>query len=145
MDLFARVRPRVQVVVSPESVEFRLTHRSLGVPPGRFHWAPTVCLDPKSRKLYDVGKDACVEPDGVFIRLFETPRASDSQELRSISLQRFLGVGILSACETVLLRPRVEVTGITTFERRDRDRLREMLVKALVPPIVKVKSVTFLD
>jgi hypothetical protein len=117
VDFLARFRSVVRIRVAPEWV--RYDHRDTSVA-----WPGTICLDPRSTKIYNVGVDSCAEPDGVFIRIFDRGGPSTEQRLREIGLDRFFAYGALLSHESLLIRRFAEVSGLTSFERRDREELR---------------------
>ena len=138
MDLLARFRGLVRIRVAPEAVTFEFGQSS-------FSWRSTVCLDPQSTKLYDVGKDACAEPDGVFVHLFDRAAGRVDEPLRAIGFQRFFIYGAMVAREDALVNPYAEVSGLASFDRRERDGIRAAIGRALQGRQARLRGVRFLD
>lgn len=138
MDLFARFRDIVRIRVSPEEVRFDYRDSSVA-------WSSTICLEPESTRIYNVGKSSCAEPNGVFIRIFDRGGRGTDKQLREIGLDRFFAYGALVAHESLLIRPFAEVSGLASFDRRDRDEVRASIDRALRRREARIKEVCFLD
>lgn len=138
MDFFARFRNIVRIQVSPEEVRFDYRDSSVA-------WPSTICLEPESAKIYDVGKDSCADPNYVFIRIFDRGEPGADTRLREIGLDRFFAYGALVAHESLLVRPFAEVSGLASFDRRDRDEVRASIDRALRRREARIKDVCFLD
>jgi hypothetical protein len=138
MDLFARFRNVIRIQVSPEEVRFDYLDTSVA-------WSSTICLEPESTRIYDVGKDSCAAQDGVFIRIFDRGGSGTDERLREIGLDRFFAYGALVAHESLVIRPLAEVSGLATFDRRDRDEVRASIDRALRTRQARIKDVSFLD
>lgn len=138
MDVFARLRKPLCIEVTPETVTLRY-ERSC------FTWRSTICLEPQSRSIYDIGKEACAEPDGVFVDLFRGDDAVTDARWRTAAMENFFIYGAVLAREGAFIDPYAEVSGLASFDPRERDRIRAELARVLGHPKARLRSVRFLD
>ena len=138
MDVLARLRKTLYIEVTPETVSFRYEQT-------RLTWRSTICLEPRSRAIYDVGKDARAEPDGVFVELFHSNDAVPDAVWRTAAIESFFIYGARPAREGALFDPYAEVSGLARFDQRERDQMRAELARVLGLRKTSIRGVRFLD